>query len=650
MSVAWWAVVLSLLLVLNSCLVHPILAQLDQTVYYIYKEGSITPSSCPETPALAVDGQVLGDFFSQQNVPLTENATCLTHLTCLWDASSQQCQALTDGVVDTTQLSINVQQNGDLIECNSRNVALGRELCTINPPDCAPSDSFRACTRTLVTGPELVNNPRVLLYDKTQYPSNISDVTVYLMYYTDAECTDFAALKGILQDANNTFPIVNTSSNSCEQTLSCLLNPNGSTCSALPQTGLSTTISYEIVAGQPLVCYHDSETDESDCIPVPDLSTCRPSTIFRGCYTTEVLASELLTNPPFYITPPKPVSYPLNATYYAIFYDTEGRCSGSAIAAEGGVVGDSISLQRAESVNRNCAAELSCLLDPFSNECFFVTRGLIQTSTIRVNYTNDGSLLVCVASGQDLGQTTCSVNPPLCGHNDFYPSCTDSILTGPELVAVPNSLQNIQPPEETERSAYLIFYNDETCLDFAAMRGVVLDTYNFFPRIDDLPMYTCQDKMVCLLNPQGKACQSLLQTQHGNMVYLTTDGVDERGNPKLTVCQVDEEEEKCTPVENDEFCATSPMYPGCYARVVWGPYLLANPIRYLTPPTNAPTGTPSGEPSSLPSSVPTMMPTNGRTSEPASIGTASQTSKAAFLNVFVVVGTIHSVYSMLSVL
>jgi hypothetical protein len=609
-------------LFLSALHIHHAQAQLDQTVYYIYQPlEDATDSGC-EDSAVAIDGQVVDDFFSQQKVPTTsgnENATCVTQTSCLLDPSSKQCLELTDGVVDTAQISVNIQQDGTLNECSSESVVSGDQLCTLSPPRCRESFSYPSCSHTLITGQELVDNPRLLLNEN---PPKEVDEIVYLMYYTDESCTDFAAMEGILEGNPTTFPVVNDTiaadgeeetTISCEMSLACLMNPNGSTCSALPKSGTST-LTYENRNGDMRICKGE-ETGE-ECTQVVDSSTCQESENFPGCYTTQVPASDLFQNPAFYVTPPKPVSYPLNSTFYAIFYETEGRCSGSAIAAEGGVIGDTINLQRASNENGICAAELSCLLDPFSNECFFETKGLINTVTVSVNYTSDNSLLVCDASGVSFGRPACTVNPPLCEQSNIYPSCTDSVLTGPELVAVPNAMQNLDPPKEVGRSAYLVFYTDPICLDFAAMRGVVLDAYNYFPKVDDLFFYTCQDKMVCLLNPQGKACESLSQTETGIMAYFTMEE-DEDGNQRLLTCRVDNDE--CVPT-NDSDCVSSEFYPGCYARVVWGPDMLANPVRYIVPPTDAPTGIPSEAPSSMPSSEPTITPAPSSVAVLCSVG------------------------------
>jgi hypothetical protein len=283
------------------------------------------------------------------------------------------------------------------------------------------------------------------------------------------------------------------------------------------------------------------------------------------------------------------------------------------MAAEGGVIGDTINLQRAESSSGSCAAELSCLLDPFSNECFFLTKGLINTAAIVVNYTDDGSLLVCDDSNQVVGQQFCTVNPPICEKSNIYPSCTDSVVTGPELVSVPNIMQNFNPPPEVQQSAYMVFYNDPQCLNFAAMRGVVLDTYNYFPKVDDLRIYSCQDKLVCLLNPNGQACRSLSQSQDGPMAYFTMD-TDEDGEQRLFSCVAGTDE--CVPTD-DRDCISSELYPGCYARAVWGPDMLSNPIQYITPPTDSPTTFPSAEPSAMPSPAPSISqaPTSSATTQ-----------------------------------
>lgn len=137
-------------------------------------------------------------------------------------------------------------------------------------------------------------------------------------------------------------------------------------------------------------------------------------------------------------------------------------------------------------------------------------------------------------------------------------------------------------------------------------RSIVLDTYNYFPKVDDLPLYTCQDTLVCFVSPQGSACNTLAQYFEGRMVYLTLD------EETQSLLQCDVESESCLPV-NQTACFSSTLYPGCYFRVVWGTDMLQNPIKYITPPTDSP----SAYPSSAPSESPTDVPTNAPSSSPA---------------------------------
>jgi hypothetical protein len=191
---------------------------------------------------------------------------------------------------------------------------------------------------------------------------------------------------------------------------------------------------------------------------------------------------ELFMDPETAVTPPVPVNFTTDSTYYLIYYDSlTGRgCTGSAVGIVGAVIGDTLTLQKADS--GNCAADVSCILDPTSQQCATINDGLINTAEIVVSYREGGnSLVLCDTSNPDAEQDTCVIDPPICDASSVYPSCTYFLLTGSELIAGPAVLQNSNPPDEAADAVYIVYYNNEECTQFGAMRGYVARLRACFP-------------------------------------------------------------------------------------------------------------------------------------------------------------------------
>jgi hypothetical protein len=128
----------------------------------------------------------------------------------------------------------------------------------------------------------------------------------------------------------------------------------------------------------------------------------------------------------------------------------------------------------------------------------------------------------------------------------------------------------------------------------------MLDTVNAFEGVADLDLYTCQDKLVCLLSPSGDACGVMKTTGRTNGYYSMSNDTT-----SLVYCNstaggaADPTSDACVPVDTDA-CTASSLYPGCYYTEVWGPDLLQNPIRVITPPTRSPSAAPSMSPTEAP--------------------------------------------------
>lgn len=128
-----------------------------------------------------------------------------------------------------------------------------------------------------------------------------------------------------------------------------------------------------------------------------------------------------------------------------------------------------------------------------------------------------------------------------------------------------------------------------------------MDTVNVFAGVADLDLYTCQDKLVCLLNPTGNACEVMKTTGLTRGYYSMSNDTSSLVYCNITDGDAIPSSDGCTPV-NPDVCTPSILYPGCYYTEVWGPDLLQNPIRVITPPTDAPSSTPSTSPSEAPNS------------------------------------------------
>lgn len=181
---------------------------------------------------------------------------------------------------------------------------------------------------------------------------------------------------------------------------------------------------------------------------------------------------DLLMDPETAVTPPIPVNFTTDSTYYLIYYSSLSArgCVGSAVSIAGNVIDDDWTIRKADSAN--CAADTSCLLDPTSTQCSSINDGLISTAQIKVSYREDGtSLILCDTSNPDADQDTCVIDPPICDDSSIYPSCTYFLVTGSELISAPNVLQNDNPPDEAADAVYIVFYNNDECTNFGAMRG-----------------------------------------------------------------------------------------------------------------------------------------------------------------------------------
>lgn len=123
----------------------------------------------------------------------------------------------------------------------------------------------------------------------------------------------------------------------------------------------------------------------------------------------------------------------------------------------------------------------------------------------------------------------------------------------------------------------------------------MMDTPNEFVGVENLDLYTCQDALICLLNPGGDACGTL-QTTTTTRSYFRRGGGD--SSSTILNCNGAAGNETCTEAEF-ETCQASALYPGCYFSTVMGTDLLQRPAWYITPPTEAPSSSPTSAPTTM---------------------------------------------------
>ena len=368
-----------------------------------------------------------------------------------------------------------------------------------------------------------------------------------------------------------------------------MLNPNGPSCAAIDKSKVSTTGIFNYGAeGQLVYC----DGDDSSSCQNATLNECTRSDLYPNCFRRIVSGEQAFGDPESIVTPPIPVDFALNSTYYLIYYESQGArgCFGTSVAIEGGVIGDRKTFQTADT--GLCSAETTCLIDPISPQCVNATGGTLNTADIQITYTARGSLQLCDTSNVEVGEDLCLLDPPQCDASSLYPSCTYILVTGEELVASPAILENESPPATAGETVYNIFYTDPDCTQFGAMRGMMMDTPNEFLGVEDLELYTCQDVLICLLNPGGEAC-GRIQTTSTTRSYFRRGGGD--SSNIILNCSGAPGNETCAQAEF-ETCQASALYPGCYFSTVMGTDLLKRPVFYVTPPTSAPSSSPTTAP------------------------------------------------------
>ena len=342
-----------------------------------------------------------------------------------------RCSAkpITNGIETTAEVSVILtDQSGiidsggqeQLFECDTSNSDLDQQLCQFSPQPCSPSSAYPSCVYSIVTGQDLVDDPTIL-YNPD--PPKEVEQTVYAIYYSDEVCTEMQGLEGIVLGTSYSAQGV-ADTVSCELSMPCVLNPTGPSCANVDKSKVTTTGVFNYQSPGELV-YCDGG-DSASCQNAT-LNECSKSDLYPNCYRRMVSGTQTFSDPVSIVTPPVPVDFHLNSTYYLIYYESQGArgCFGTAVAIEGGVIGDRTTFQTAEA--GLCSAETTCLLDPTSPQCIEVTGGQLTTADIQITYTPRGSIQLCDTSNVNAGEDLCLLDPPQCDASSIYPSSVPTI-------------------------------------------------------------------------------------------------------------------------------------------------------------------------------------------------------------------------------
>lgn len=254
---------------------------LEPYFYLIY----YTSDDCSSGFADTFQGFVSGNTFTAKGA---DELRCATETLCLINSNSIQCSALSNTIIGNANFTVN--DDGSIYECDDSNSDIGLDECLLFG-DCEPSSLYPSCHFSAHLKSELIQNP-TLIYNPIPYPATRGQV--YLVYHNDEACSDLAGLQSLIVGVTEI--ITTDNSVSCEESMACLIQPNGSTCQAIPNT-IPVNISVETRNfGQDVF-----GCDGEGVCEVRDPHACVKSSIYPNCYYHIVSAVRLLGDPARYL-------------------------------------------------------------------------------------------------------------------------------------------------------------------------------------------------------------------------------------------------------------------------------------------------------------------------------------------------------------
>jgi hypothetical protein len=266
---------------------------LEPYLYLIY-HGS---DDCGGGFAVTIQGFVSGDSFAAQGAAAFR---CATETLCLVNSNSIQCSALNNTFIANVNFTVN--DDSSIYECDDSNTDIGLEQCMLFG-DCEPSSLYPNCHFSAHLKSELTQNP-TLLFNPNPYPATRGQV--YLVYHNDEACSNLAGLQSLIVGVKEM--IATNDSVSCEESMACLIQPNGSTCQAIPNTILvNTSVETRNFGRDVFSCDDEGICEERDP------QACVQSSIYPNCHYHIVSAVRLLDDPARYLATNTDADAPISA-------------------------------------------------------------------------------------------------------------------------------------------------------------------------------------------------------------------------------------------------------------------------------------------------------------------------------------------------
>jgi hypothetical protein len=255
---------------------------LEPYVYLIYHGAD----DCSGGFADTVQGFVSGDSFTSQGAA---EFRCATETLCLVNSNSIQCSALNKGIIANGNFTVN--DDGSIYECDDTNSGISLEQCMLFG-ECEASSLYPSCHFSAHLTSELTENP-TLLSNPNPFPATRGQV--YLVYHDDETCSHLVGLQSLIVGVTE---IVTTDiSVSCQDSMACLIQPNGSTCQAIPNTiPVNTSVETRNFGRDVFGCDDEGVCEERDP------QACVKSSIYPNCHYHIVSAVRLLEDPARYLT------------------------------------------------------------------------------------------------------------------------------------------------------------------------------------------------------------------------------------------------------------------------------------------------------------------------------------------------------------
>eukprot|EP01083_Nonionella_stella_P202869 740714_1 len=196
----------------------------------------------------------------------------------------------------------------------------------------------------------------------------------------------------------------------------------------------------------------------------------------------------------------------------------------------------------------------------------------------------DSGVYRCFVPNPSDGKEVCEVVPSSdCLSSSFIPNCYYNLASLDRLKENPDEIIPSSDGEGLENYAYVAYYTDDACSDFAGVRGAYsLNSYEQL-RVGEEEGISCMDKQACFLAPYGQTCMSLLggvvDEDNFFTVTLETDGVN------VYECDPTNEavgEPICEDIDPQRCNPSSSMF-GCNFRMMAAPEFAQDPKKIIHP-------------------------------------------------------------------